>query len=380
MDVVGTIDPYVCARFGQTQSTPAKTTVHKDEQNPTWNDEALRGEAGAGDAVTVELWDQDVGSRDDRVGAVTLRRAELPVIRREFRIAGETAPDAVLCISAFAFPGAAHVAATVGAREGVVASQPRPNVREWFAEVPGTNGAVHAGVRYKGTRPVVVVAQTAAESLRDSAVRIVVRGAAHSQKVETQFDVTTAPDPSRLPPLRRVAGKLKVYSTYALTDPGKYALKDVFVQIVRKRTLVRTVRLADVAKAHGWAGLATTYAEAKTLLKDAFFDDAKQVVFLEEGPAVASLTCGLGTQRVAWLLTPAGREQGLSVDVTHSSINERVLKVYPAANEEFGGRPFAARCAIAKQPGVMRLEQVALQLYKEEDIVEVPFLSIFPIA
>jgi len=385
MDVRTMIDPYVMIKFPG--GNVAKTRVFDNNANPVWDSPAdlLVGEAPKDWTLQVELWDKDKATSDDHVCDIKLPRSELPVTRREYPVDKK---GGVLCISVsfFCAPSCAkerlHDPVTyVKASDG----------QDWYAPVPGAEFC-SVGLHYNEIgNPLMYVVQTDPASILNAFARFVAVEDAAATPVEntlsTHFlvggaSLVSVSDVSRIDVLRRIGGAkgLRVFGEVQVQAPGSVPLNKLAVKVVRKRTLIDTFKLSDIAKDAAWSRTTSKYSDAKACVKDCVLDDKNELVYFDKDPRfTVSTTCSFTTATVTAYLK-AGNP-GIYIDMIHSSANERNVVEYAEPVSLADGKVnVMSKITIAEPPNVMRFDQVFIMVYKEEDVIVVPVLSVLPLA
>ena len=395
MDVASDIDPYVMVEFpgGHT----ARTRTFDNNANPTWDSpvDLLVGEAPADWVLKVQLWDHDKGTSDDHVCDIVLPRDQLPVTRREFPVCKKHAkanPASVLCLSVSCFCAPSCAAERLAALGDKVVHAVEPSGQDWHMPVPAC-GAFSLGLHYTTAgNSTLYIAQTDPATLMgafarfvatgDSAVRAPAENNVLSHFLVGDAEAVSAADPTRLDVLRRVGGPkgLRVFGEAQLLAPGSVPFDQLAVRVAKKRTLLGTFRLSDIAHDAAWSRITTKYADAKASVRNCVLDDENELVYFDADPRfTVSVTCSFNTSTVTAYLK-AGNP-GLYLDMIHSSANERIVTEYAQPVPLAGGRIQAAsKITIADPPNYMRFEQVYLMLYREEEVVDTPIQDIMPLA
>lgn len=416
MDVASPIDAYVRVAFPGGERC---TRTLADTADPVWDSPAdvLVGTAPAAWTLTVELWDRDRATADDHVADIALPRTALPVVRREYPVG----PHGVLCLSASCFCAPACARARLAPPVTHVPAAGSSAGEDWHAPLPAAP-MFALGLHYslKGS-PALYVAQTDPATLASAFARFVIVGdgngddnmgavsdtGSNNKEIISQTTGTTTTtdlmeyaentvsshflvggasllsvaDPTRVDVLRRVGGPkgLRVFGEARLEAPGRVALARLAVRAARRRRLLATWRLADLARDAGWPRTTTCYADARAHVRGCVLDDAHERVYFCPDPRVAvSVTCAFAAARVAAHLV-AGHP-GLYLDLIHSTANARTVVEYPRPVPLAGGQLRAAsQVTIADPPNVMHFDQVYIMLYEEEDVVDVPVLSVLPL-
>jgi len=384
MDVTSDIDPYVMVQF---PNHVAKTRVFENNANPVWDSpvDLLVGEAPADWTLKVELWDQDKASKDDHVCDILLPRSELPVTKREYPVDKK---GGVICISVSFF--CAPSCAKERLHDPVVYVKASDG-QDWYGTVPGAEQFA-VGLHYNNVgNPLMYVVQSDPATILNSFARfIAVEDAAASpieNTVSSHFlvggaSLVSVSDASRLDVLRRIGGPkgLRVFGEVQALAPGSVPLNKLSVKVVRKRTLVATYKLSEIAKEASWSRTTTKYSDAKACVKGCVLDDKNELVYFNQDPRfTVSTTCDFTTATVTAYLK-AGHPD-LYIDMIHSSANERNVEEYAKPVSLVDGQlSVASKITIAEPPNVMRFDQVYIMVYKEEDVIVVPVLSILPLA
>jgi len=384
MDLTSEIDPYVMIKFPDHES---KTRTFQNQSNPVWDSpvDLLIGEAPKDWTLKVELWDADKGSKDDHVCDICLPRSELPITRREFPVDKK---GGVICISVSFF--CAPSCAKTLLHEPVVYVKASDG-QDWHAPVPGAE-TFSAGLHYNNAgNPLMYIVQTDPGSILDSFGRFVaVDDAADSpaeNTVSSHFlvggaSLVSVSDASRVDVLRRIGGPkgLRVFGEVQLLAPGSVPLNKLSLKIARKRTLVATYKLSEIAKEASWSRTTTKYSDAKACVKDCVLDDENELVYFDKDPRfTVSTTCNFASGTVTAYLK-AGNP-GIYIDMIHSSANERNVVEYSKPVSLVGGKvSVMSKITIADPPNVMHFDQVYIVVYKEEDVICVPVLSVLPLA
>jgi len=384
MDVTSDIDPYVMVSF---PGNVAKTRVFQNDPNPVWDSTAdlLVGEAPKEWTLKVELWDADKASKDDHVCDITLPRSELPFNRREFPIDKK---GGVICISVSYFCAPSCAKALL--KEPVIYMK-HSDGQDWHAPVPGAE-CFSVGLHYNTAgNPLMYIVQTEPGSILSSFGRFVALDdaavAPAENTVSSHFlvggaSIVSVADASRIDVLRRIGGPmgLRVFGVVQLLAPGSVPLSKLGVRIARKRTLLQTFKLSEIAKDCSWSRTTTKYSDAKECVKDCVLDDEHELVYFDKDPRfTVSTTCEFSTATVTTYLK-AGNP-GIYIDMIHSSANERVVVEYHDPVPLVGGKiNVMSKITIADPPNVMRFDQVYIMVYKEEDVITVPVLSVIPLA
>jgi len=384
MDVTSHIDPYVMVEFPDHVS---KTRVFQNDPNPVWDSpvDLLIGEAPADWTLKVQLWDEDKASKDDHVCDIKLPRSELPVTRREYPVDKK---GGVICISVSFF--CAPSCAKERLHDPVVYVKASDG-QDWHAPVPGADFC-SVGLHYNNAgNPLMYVVQTDPASILNSFARFIAVDDAAASPAENTISshflvggasLLSVSDASRIDVLRRIGGPkgLRVFGEVQLQAPGSVPLNKLSVKVVRKRTLIDTFKLSDIAKNASWSRTTTKYSDAKAVVKNCVLDDANELVYFDADPRfTVSTTCSFTTATVTAYLK-AGNP-GIYIDMIHSSANERNIVEYAEPVPLVGGKVnVMSKITICEPPNVMHFDQVYIMVYKEEDIVVVPVLSILPLA
>jgi len=385
MDVTSDIDPYVMVQF---PDHVAKTRTFENQANPVWDSpvDLLIGEAPKDWTLKVELWDRDKASKDDHVCDIKLPRSELPITRREFPVDKK---GGVICISVSFF--CAPSCAKTLLKEPVIYVKASDG-QDWHAPVPAAE-QFSVGLHYSNAGdPLMYIAQTDPASILNSFARFVaVEDAAADNPAENTItshflvggaSLVSVSDASRVDVLRRIGGPkgLRVFGEVQLLAPGSVPLNKLAVKIARKRTLVAIYKLSDIAKDASWSRTTTKYSDAKAAVKNCVLDDENELVYFDQDPRfTVSTTCSFASGTVVAYLK-AGNP-GIYIDMIHSSANERNIVEYNEPVPLVGGKVnVMSKITIADPPNVMHFDQVYIMVYKEEDIVTVPVLSVLPLA
>jgi len=385
MDLTSDIDPYVKVTFPG--GRVAKTRVFENDANPVWDSpvDLLVGEAPADWTLSVELWDQDKASKDDHVCDIKLPRSELPVTRREYPVDKK---GGVICISVSFF--CAPSCAKERLHDPVVYVKASDG-QDWHAKVPGAD-AFSVGLHYNNIgNPLMYVVQTDPATIMNAFARFVSVGDAVATPVENTISshflvgggsVLGVTDPSRMDVLRRIGGPtgLRVFGEVQVLAPGSVPLNKMSVKIVRKRTLLGTYKLSDIAKDACWSRTTTKYSDAKAVVKNCVLDDKNELVYFDQDPRfTVSTTCSFATATVTAYLK-AGNP-GIYIDMIHSSANERNIVEYAEPVPLVDGKVnVMSKITIAEPPNMTRFDQIFIMVYKEEDVTVVPVLSVLPLA
>lgn len=397
MDVASAIDPYVRVVF---PSGEQRTRTFENTADPVWDSpvDLLVGEAPADWVLTVQLWDRDRATADDHVCDIVLPRTALPVVRREYPVRARGS-SGVVCLSASCFcapscararlqPPVVHVAAADG--------------EDWHAPLPGAP-MFALGLHYSPAgNPAMYVAQTDPTTLTTAFARFVAlppaadagaaadvadaASAVAENAVSSHFlvggaSLLSVSDPTRVDVLRRVGGPkgLRVFGEAQLPAPGSVALARLAVRVARRRRLVATYRLADIARDACWSRTTTRYADARACVRGCVLDDAHERVYFNRDPRfTVSTTCDFTAARVAAHLK-AGHPH-LYLDMIHSTANTRTVVEYAQPVPLAGGQlSVVSQVTVTDPPNVMRFDQIYIMLYEEEDVVDVPVLSVLPL-
>ena len=403
MDVASAIDPYVKVVF---PSGEARTRTFENTADPVWDSpvDLLVGEAPADWVLAVQLWDRDRATADDHVCDIVLPRAALPVVRREYPVTARGARG-VVCLSASCFcapscartrlhsPPVVHIAAADG--------------EDWHAPLPAAP-MFSLGLHYSTAgNPAMYVAQTDPTTLTTAFARFVATeppagtGTTGTTATETGTaaaavvaentvsshflvggaSLLSVSDPTRVDVLRRVGGPkgLRVFGEAQLLAPGSVALDRLAVRVARRRRLVATYRLSDIARDACWSRTTTKYADARACVRGCVLDDAHERVYFNSDPRfTVSVTCDFAAARVA-AHVKAGHP-GLYLDLIHSTANTRTVVEYAQPVPLAGGQlSVVSQVTVTDPPNVMRFDQIYIMLYEEEDVITVPVLSVLPL-
>jgi len=385
MDVASDIDPYVQVTFPN--GVVAKTRVFQNNPNPVWDSpvDLLVGEAPADWTLKVEVWDEDKATSDDHVCDISLPRSELPVTKREYPVDKN---GGVICISVSFF--CAPSCAKERLHDPVVYVKACDG-QDWHNTVPGAEFC-SVGLHYNNAgNPLMYVVQSDPASIMNSFARFVSLDDAVKTPAENTISshflvgaesLLSASDPSRLDVLRRIGGPkgLRVFGEVQLQAPGSVPLNKLGVKVVRKRTLLQSFKLSEIAKEVCWSRTTTKYSDATACVKNCVLDDENELVYFDQDPRfTVSVTCDFAAAKIATYLK-AGNP-GIYIDMIHSTANERNIVEYAEPVSLVGGKlKVMSKITIAEPPNVMHFDQVFIMVYKEEDVIVVPVLSILPLA
>jgi len=384
MDVTSHIDPYVMISF---PDHVAKTRTFENNPNPVWDSpvDLLVGEAPKDWVLKVELWDKDKASKDDHVADIKLPRSELPVTRKEFPVDKK---GGVVCISVSYF--CAPSCAKSLLHDPVIYAKASDG-QDWHAVVPAAK-QFSVGLHYNNIgNPLMYIVQSDPASILNSFARFVAIDDAADSPAENTINshflvggasLVSVSDASRIDVLRRIGGPkgLRVFGEVQLLAPGSVPLNKLSVKIARKRTLIDTFKLSDIAKDASWSRTTAKYSDAKAVVKDCVLDDANELVYFNKDPRfTVSTTCNFASATITAYLK-AGNP-GIYIDMIHSSANERNIVEYREPVPLVGGQVnVMSKITITDPPNVMHFDQVYIMVYKEEDVVVVPVLSVLPLA
>mmetsp|Transcript_18236 Transcript_18236/g.35828 ORF Transcript_18236/g.35828 Transcript_18236/m.35828 type:complete len:422 (-) Transcript_18236:157-1422(-) len=316
----GKIDPYAILR-GDVASSAARTHALQRNYNPVWNADAIITSSDRG--ASLDVWDEDTMSNDDKVATVRLpaistmvigqpisldlsllkgkprgkARVEVQLVWRvrTARALAERSPHAVLAqpnIVNFRLPdfeGQGPMFLSLEFEKGgkradvrIIETSPPEQHSQCWVQMFGVPGDDHDKIRYQSMK--------------------------HEPK--------------------QVCG-ISCWRETKLDDVPSFALSRISVRISRVATVTYADTLSALSQEHGWRGMLNYQAAKRTLVNCQFDDDHQYAYFVEADKGFAfqndwdSDNCDLTI-----LAFDTYVQAGFVVDMTHKKTTKRTHRIY----------------------------------------------------